>query len=466
MALVIQQTLPYSPSALQLTEPTRWTGLLSLIRPSIKTIQTSNHHPILLDTSLLAGDEIPLAVICSGVANFPSEILRSGIVAALSFNVSEVSAEEVYAALQKENASGADGGAVIVKSSPLLGESGRVEVRKEGRMVLVDVSGALGLDHVFSLLSTTNAATRCDIEKLQELLQQFACSVASTESVVHEQKIGNAPSIVHAAGIAEFNSAKAAIDRDLSHLLSLNSAKVDDAVYSLHFADVNGLSRLEVNIMIHEIAEYFARKTLPVRITQSTILNDQSLARGWAISLSAIASAHLTAHVKPSNTLSNKSQESAPQNSSETRTSKLSFSDPLIRKIITRGCESVIAAEPTITEYDTIVGDGDCGYTLRDGAKQVLSFIQAADLSSLPQTLTALVDDLERAGAESRGGVVGGPGAGGSAGASAAVYARETGGSDVFGLLDSVCGELGGAGGGGGVGEGEGGGGEYEEIGG
>jgi hypothetical protein len=42
-----------------------------------------------------------------------------------------------------------------------------------------------------------------------------------------------------------------------------------------------------------------------------------------------------------------------------------------------------------------IVGDGDCGYTLRDGAKQVLTFISSADLSQLPSTLSALVDNLE-----------------------------------------------------------------------
>ncbi|KAK4998041.1 hypothetical protein LTR16_007066, partial [Cryomyces antarcticus] len=56
---------------------------------------------------------------------------------------------------------------------------------------------------------------------------------------------------------------------------------------------------------------------------------------------------------------------------------------------------SVIDAEPTITEYDTIVGDGDCGYTLRDGAKQVLKYIAGKDLAQLSETLGSLVDELE-----------------------------------------------------------------------
>jgi hypothetical protein len=63
--------------------------------------------------------------------------------------------------------------------------------------------------------------------------------------------------------------------------------------------------------------------------------------------------------------------------------------------MIEAGCNSVIKDEPAITEYDTIVGDGDCGYTLRDGAKQVLHFIANADLAQLPSTLSDLVDDLE-----------------------------------------------------------------------
>lgn len=75
--------------------------------------------------------------------------------------------------------------------------------------------------------------------------------------------------------------------------------------------------------------------------------------------------------------------------------SQMSFSDADVRKRIQAGCNAVIKEEPTITEYDTVVGDGDCGYTLRDGAKQVLSFIEGKDLSRLPETVAALVRDLE-----------------------------------------------------------------------
>ena len=94
------------------------------------------------------------------------------------------------------------------------------------------------------------------------------------------------------------------------------------------------------------------------------------------------------------NNLASKNETPVSTKSKE-RASSIEFSDSQVRKIITSGCERVIKEEPTITEYDTIVGDGDCGYTLRDGAKQVLNFIRNIDLSKLALTLSDLIDDLE-----------------------------------------------------------------------
>lgn len=129
-------------------------------------------------------------------------------------------------------------------------------------------------------------------------------------------------------------------------------------------------------------------------ISHSTIIEDHSGARGWAISLCVVPTLVLTPQAKPSNALAESSRASnaIPPRQGQ---SKIQFSDSQVRQMIIAGCERVIKEEPTITEYDTIVGDGDCGYTLRDGAKQVTSFIKTADLATLPSTLSALVDDLE-----------------------------------------------------------------------
>ena len=90
-------------------------------------------------------------------------------------------------------------------------------------------------------------------------MDHFAKSTGKTTSTFHEEKIGNAPSVTQAAEIAQFNSAKSAIDKDLSHLLSSKLASDENLVFSVHFADVNGLSRLESNILAHEISSYLGK---------------------------------------------------------------------------------------------------------------------------------------------------------------------------------------------------------------
>lgn len=51
-------------------------------------------------------------------------------------------------------------------------------------------------------------------------------------------------------------------------------------------------------------------------------------------------------------------------------------------KILKSGLERVIAAEPDITRYDTVVGDGDCGIGLRRGAEGILSMISSSQLDT------------------------------------------------------------------------------------
>ncbi|EER38829.1 dihydroxyacetone kinase [Histoplasma capsulatum var. duboisii H88] len=52
--------------------------------------------------------------------------------------------------------------------------------------------------------------------------------------------------------------------------------------------------------------------------------------------------------------------------------------DPtILKKVLTSGLNRVIDAEPLITKYDTIVGDGDCGIGLKRGAQAILSYLDA-----------------------------------------------------------------------------------------
>lgn len=87
----------------------------------------------------------------------------------------------------------------------------------------------------------------------------FVKSSAKTTSKFQEQKSGNAPSVAHNVDVVAFNSAKTSINKDLSSLLSSASSTGSGNVYSIHYSDINGLSRLENNILAHEISEFLGR---------------------------------------------------------------------------------------------------------------------------------------------------------------------------------------------------------------
>ncbi len=97
------------------------------------------------------------------------------------------------------------------------------------------------------------------MQKTQALLERIVEAAAGTtcKSKFHEKRTGNGLSILKDAEITEFNSAKSAIKKDLTHLLNTMTPTGPDVVYSVHHSDINALSRLEINIIAHEISEFF-----------------------------------------------------------------------------------------------------------------------------------------------------------------------------------------------------------------
>eukprot|EP00186_Timspurckia_oligopyrenoides_P000804 CAMPEP_0182444332 /NCGR_PEP_ID=MMETSP1172-20130603/2817_1 /TAXON_ID=708627 /ORGANISM="Timspurckia oligopyrenoides, Strain CCMP3278" /LENGTH=604 /DNA_ID=CAMNT_0024639867 /DNA_START=206 /DNA_END=2020 /DNA_ORIENTATION=- len=70
--------------------------------------------------------------------------------------------------------------------------------------------------------------------------------------------------------------------------------------------------------------------------------------------------------------------------------SELTPEGELIKKAIRAAAEAVIKAEPELTKADLIVGDGDCGETLKQGAERILQDLDKMPLNSPPDTLVAL----------------------------------------------------------------------------
>lgn len=65
---------------------------------------------------------------------------------------------------------------------------------------------------------------------------------------------------------------------------------------------------------------------------------------------------------------------------------------------IERACRAVIAAEPEITRYDTVAGDGDCGLTLKAGAEAILRSIKEGKVKpdDVVNSIRTVSDTIER----------------------------------------------------------------------
>lgn len=72
--------------------------------------------------------------------------------------------------------------------------------------------------------------------------------------------------------------------------------------------------------------------------------------------------------------------EGAASNTTDTSKSNLTLDPAQAAKVLKGGLKKVAAAEPDVTRYDTIVGDGDCGIGLKRGADAVAKELDGGDL--------------------------------------------------------------------------------------
>ena len=73
--------------------------------------------------------------------------------------------------------------------------------------------------------------------------------------------------------------------------------------------------------------------------------------------------------------------------------------------MLARCAHALIDAEPTLTKYDTIVGDGDCGTTMERGAREVLRRLESGAMRL--DHPSRLFSDLADAVSASMGGTSG-----------------------------------------------------------
>lgn len=412
MAVVVEQTIPFSNEKLNLHNTSRWSKLFPLIRPNVKSVQSSDGTDILVDSSLAQGKNVAIVAVANA-GNFSSKVLDEQNVSAVVIEESGKSrspAQEIQDAIASAS-SGKAPGLVIVRS----GKQRKVESAASQR-IEVEANGDLEADHLLHLLGHANEECRTSVQKTLNLIESFIANATGVHSRFHVEKAGQDPAVAHSSGAQGYKNAKDVAERDLSEAIkTAQRSGAGDVVYSVHYSDVNGLSRLENYILAGEIARYLGEfegcafsnhiltvflpesQSLRYQLSHSTILDHANLARGFSISICAIPTQYLTAQPNPEAHTRPQAEANSSTQSTSTKSSRMTFSDSTARTILEKACNAVIDDEPTITKYDTIVGDGDCGYTLRDGAKQVLSSIGSRDLGAqnLPSALDQLVGELE-----------------------------------------------------------------------
>ena len=274
MSIVVEQTLPFNSQTLDLQNPTRWTSLFPLVRPAVKQIQTAKDHTILVDETLAKGNHVRVAAIGSS-GNFSSEILDSkgvsAVVTGTAGGAGVLTASDVQHELKTKY--GEQSGIVVVKA----GTKAQVDVHGSD-FVEVETQGELQQDHVLHLLCHARESCRASIHQTADMLKAFVGAVSTARETFHTEKANGAPAVLDAEGaVSGYQKAREVVERDLKKVMrGLEGKGGADVVYSVHYSDVNGLSRLENYILAKEIAEYLGKRLRTKTIGSSLLTSPQT----------------------------------------------------------------------------------------------------------------------------------------------------------------------------------------------
>jgi hypothetical protein len=253
MAVVVEQTVPFSSSTLDLENPSRWNTLFPLIRPTVKSVQTTKGQNVLVDTA--HADSKFVHIVAFGTAgNLSSKLLDDKHVTAIvteAAGAGGLVATDLPDILENAGIKSSQG-MVVVRA----GKKRNVESLAPG-VIEVETIGELEQNHVLHLLGTAKDGVRTDSHEAVELLKSFSTGASTAQSTFHTEKADGNPAVLHADGAAGFEKAKHAVERDLKHVMkNIKTNNGEEVVYSVHFSDVNGLSRLENYIIAGEIAQF------------------------------------------------------------------------------------------------------------------------------------------------------------------------------------------------------------------
>ncbi|CAN9185723.1 unnamed protein product [Alternaria alternata] len=311
-------------------------------------------------------------------------------------------------AVEKARAAGIEVDMVVV------GDDAGVGRAKGGKVGRRGIAGTVLVQKIAGALAAKGASLK-DVTRMAQLVADNTVSIGSSLAHVHVPGRREAEEDELAEGLVEIGMGihnEAGSERKstdlpglvktmLSHCLDVadqdrSFSKItdkDDVVLLVN--NLGGVSPLELSGITNEVVDQLADnfKIKPVRILAGTFMTSLN-GLGFSVSLLRVADASMlelldapaeasgwSAAISSSTWArreeAKKSEEQVDEE--EVQPSDLRVNFAQAKSTLAVALNRLIEAEPDVTRYDTIVGDGDCGIGLKRGAEAILKMLETAD---------------------------------------------------------------------------------------
>ncbi|KAL6860744.1 hypothetical protein ACO1O0_004778 [Amphichorda felina] len=200
----------------------------------------------------------------------------------------------------------------------------------------------------------------------------------------------------------------------------------------LLISNFGGMSHLETGALVDEVLEQLERdwKLVPSRVVSGfletslnapafsvSVINASAAARGCKYSVEqikdffdartttaweSVAGSQGTRRARSEQFVEAPKEE--PKVVDETHDLKVDAG--VMEKMLRKACEDLVKAEPDLTKWDTVMGDGDCGETLKTGATALTAALDAGLAKS--GSVVKVLHELEEIVESKMGGTLGG----------------------------------------------------------
>ncbi|KAI4669532.1 uncharacterized protein J4E79_001576 [Alternaria viburni] len=310
-------------------------------------------------------------------------------------------------AVEKARAAGIEVDMVVV------GDDAGVGRAKGGKVGRRGIAGTVLVQKIAGALAAKGANLK-DVTQMAQLVADNTVSIGSSLAHVHVPGRREAEEDELAEGLVEIGmgihneagSERKKIDLPglvktmLSHCLDVadqdrSFSKItdkDDVVLLVN--NLGGVSPLELSGITNEVVEQLADsfKIKPGRILAGTFMTSLN-GLGFSISLLRVAdtsmlelldapaeasgwSAAISSSTWARRGEAKKNEEQVDEEDIQPSDLRVNYAQA--KSTLTVALNRLIKAEPDVTRYDTIVGDGDCGIGLKRGAEAILEMLETA----------------------------------------------------------------------------------------